>query len=138
MKAIAASRSPDAVDAASRAIWLATTILVPLAWAAWNAGGAPAGPACLLREFAHLDCPTCGITRALALIARGEWRASLAVHPWAAALVLQALAGWSAWTLWLFRGGWNPERWIPRVVLANVVALIALWVVRLVTGTLPH
>lgn len=138
MKAIAAGPSVHGDEAGPRAAWLAATILVPLAWAAWVAAGEPAGPACLLREVAHLDCPTCGITRALALLAGGEWRASLAVHPWGAALVLQALAGWAAWTRWLFAGGRNPERWIPPVVLANGVALIALWAARLATGTLPH
>lgn len=137
MKAIAVSGTPHAAEVGPRAAWLAATILVPLAAAAWIGAGAPAGPVCLLREIAHLDCPTCGMTRALALLARGEWRASLAVHPWTAMLVLQSFAGWAAWTRWLFLGGRNPERWIPPVVLANGVALIALWAVRLATGTLP-
>jgi hypothetical protein len=121
-----------------RTIWIAATILAPLAWAAWTAGGEPAGPACLLREIAHVDCPTCGMTRALSLLSHGEWRASLAVHLWAAALLFQALAGWVAWTRWILRGGRNPEHWIPHAVLANGAALVALWVVRLATGTLPR
>lgn len=138
MKAIAADPPLVRADFGTRGLWLAVTIVAPLAAAAWIAAGEPAGPACLLREIAHVDCPTCGVTRALALLAHGEWRASLAVHPFAAALLLQALAGWVIWTRWLFRGGENPERWIPRVVLVNTVALVALWAVRLATGTLPR
>ena len=137
MKAIAAHPPLRQVDSGALRIWLVATLLVPLAAVAWNAAGEPSGPACLLREIAHLDCPTCGMTRALALIAHGQWRASLAVHPWAAALVLQVLAGWLVWTRWLFRGGTNPEAWIPRVVLLNGAGLLALWILRLATGTLP-
>jgi len=123
--------------AGPRAIWATTTIVGALAWAAWIGAGTPPGPACLFREIVHLDCPTCGMTRALALLTRGEWRASLAVHPWAPALVLQILAGWLMWTRWLLRGGASPERWIPAAVFANGAALIGLWLVRMATGTLP-
>ncbi len=137
MKAIVLRGVPRTAAVGPGAVELAAILLLPLAAAAWIAAGEPAGPACLLRQIAHVDCPTCGITRALALLARGEWRASLAVHPWAAALVLQLLAGWVAAIRWLFRGGPHPERWIPGLVLANGTALLVLWIVRLATGTLP-
>jgi hypothetical protein len=132
---------PAAVDppgAGMRAIWLATTLAGTLAAAAWIATGEPAGPACLFRQIVHVDCPTCGMTRALTLLTRGEWQASLAVHPGAAALVVQVFAAWLAWTRWLFRGGHSPDRWIPAAILANGVALIALWLVRLGSGMLPR
>ena len=137
MKAIASTPPIAAGDAGARATGLAFTIGLPLAALAWIAAGEPSGPACLLRQMAHVDCPTCGITRALALIARGDWRASLGVHPWAAVLVLEMLAGWMAGVRWLFRGGVNPDRWIPWLVFANAVGLLAVWVVRLATATLP-
>ena len=137
MKAIAAHPGSRHADSRAFTTWLAITILAPLGAGAWIAAGEPSGPACLLREIAHVDCPTCGITRALALLARGEWAASLFVHPGAALLLAQAIVFWVAWTRWLFRGGSNPEGWIPRIVLADAAGLMALWILRLATGTLP-
>lgn len=138
MKAIAVTFPIARADTGARAVGWMIAIGLPLAAIAWIAAGEPSGPACLMRELTHVDCPTCGMTRALALLARGEWRASLAVHPWAAALVVQLFAGWMAWIRWLLRGGGNPERWIPWFVLANGTGLIVLWVVRLAAGTLPR
>ena len=117
--------------------WAGVTCAAALAWAGWVAAGEPAGPSCLFRQLTHLDCPTCGMTRALALLTAGDWRASLALHPWAAPLVLQVLGGWLAWTRWLFRRGPNFARWIPAIVATNAAVLLAIWVGRLVTGTLP-
>ena len=36
---------------------------------------------CLLHRLTGLPCLTCGLTRAVCLLARGEWRASLSMHP---------------------------------------------------------
>jgi len=36
---------------------------------------------CLLHRLTGLPCLTCGLTRAVCLFARGEWGASLAMHP---------------------------------------------------------
>jgi hypothetical protein len=138
VNAVATTPPIAAGDAGTRAVGLAFTLGLPLAALAWIAAGEPSGPACLMREIAHVDCPTCGMTRAVALITRGDWRASLAVHPWAAVLVLQLFAGWLAGVRWLLRGGLNPERWIPWLVFANGAGLLAVWILRLATGTLPH
>src|SRR5262249_38248063 len=52
---------------------------------------------CVLHRLTGLPCPTCGLTRSVCLFARGEWGASLAMHP----------AGWLAFSglaiacLWL-------------------------------------
>ena len=45
---------------------------------------------------------------------------------------------WVAWTRWLVTDGPKPDRWIPRVIAANGVALIAIWLIRLATGALPN
>jgi hypothetical protein len=93
---------------------------------------------CALRHLAGLACPTCGLTRALALLARGAWRESLLMHPWAAALAVQAGAALLLWALW--RAGRlraRPDRWIPHAAGLNLAALVVLWFARLVTGTLP-
>src|SRR5207245_9283187 len=36
---------------------------------------------CLLHRLTGIPCLTCGLTRAVCLLARGEWRASLSMHP---------------------------------------------------------
>ncbi|MFI5372361.1 MAG: DUF2752 domain-containing protein, partial [Candidatus Eisenbacteria bacterium] len=92
---------------------------------------------CLLRQVAHVACPTCGMTRALALLAAGDWRSALALHPWAPALAIQIVSGWALWGLALVRGAVPLERWIPRIVALNAAALILIWLARLLTGTLP-
>jgi len=119
--------------------WLAAGAALALAWAALDAARAAGDePLCALRRVSGLACPTCGVTRALALLARGAWRESLALHPWAAALALQAALAWALWAAWLAgRLRARPDRWIPHALAVNVVALLALWLARLLTGTLP-
>jgi hypothetical protein len=100
--------------------------------------GASGASLCALRWLAGLACPTCGLTRALGLLARGAWRESLVMHPWAAALALQAGAALLLWVLW--RAGRlrvRPDRWLPHAAGLNLAALVVLWLVRLATGTLP-
>ena len=98
-----------------------------------------AGPSiCLLRQVAHVACPTCGLTRSLASLARGEWGAAMTLHPFGVLLVAQLAAGWLLWGVAVARG--RPVlsgRTAFRILLANGGTLLALWLVRLVTGTLP-
>lgn len=135
---------------------LARPAASPRAWLAWAAAGATlallaaaaasgalatlAGRApCALRHEAGIACATCGMTHALAALARGAWAESLALHPWAAPLAAQALAAWLAWGAWLAGAlRVRPDRHLPRAVLANAAALAAVWVARLATGTLPR
>jgi hypothetical protein len=91
-----------------------------------------------MRAIAHVSCPTCGLTRAIGLLARGDVAASLALHPWAIALAVQLFAAWVLWGAWV--AGWlrpRPDRWVPHAVAVNLLALGAIWIVRFVTGTLP-
>jgi hypothetical protein len=94
---------------------------------------------CWLRSVAHVSCPTCGLTRSLALLAHGQLAGSLAMHPWGVAVAAQAAAALPIGGLW-FSGRLpeRPDRWLPRVVAINALALVALWLARLATGTLPH
>lgn len=118
--------------------WLGAGALLALAGVALAALTGTGEPVCALRRVAGLECPTCGMTRALGLLARGAWRESLALHPWAAALALQAAAAWALWGAWLAgRLRARPDRWIPAAVGANLAALVLLWLARLATGTLP-
>jgi hypothetical protein len=87
---------------------------------------------------AHVSCPTCGLTRSLALLARGDLAGSLAMHPWGVALVAQLAAGWAICGLWAAgRLRQRPDRWLPHAVAANAAALAALWIARLASGLLP-
>jgi hypothetical protein len=120
-----------------------------LAWCAvaatWQVAGSPwlerqvAGPpVCALQGWLGLACPTCGATRALALLAHGQWGASLALHPLPALLATQVMALWLAWGAWLSGAVRSrPDRWVPHVVGADLAAMMLYWVVRMVSGTLP-
>jgi hypothetical protein len=93
---------------------------------------------CPLRRFAGLPCPGCGMTRAFAHLAKGEWSAAVRDHPLAPLLAAEAALAWAAWggaTAGLLR--------LPRLFRAEAAAighaavLIAVWLGRAATGTLP-
>ncbi|MFI5372045.1 MAG: DUF2752 domain-containing protein, partial [Candidatus Eisenbacteria bacterium] len=84
---------PLTVSTRSRVPWIAPIRLT--SWLVWSLAGAAGGvgwsalaarahalgmdSVCLLRQVAHVACPTCGMTRALALLAAGDWRSALAL-----------------------------------------------------------
>jgi hypothetical protein len=79
------------------------------------------------------------MTRALALLARGDWSAALALHPWAPVVAAQLGLAWVLWGTALLRpgagAGWRSR--LGPVLAANLAALAALWLGRLASGTLP-
>lgn len=104
----------------------------------WVPSGDPSGAVCLSRRLLHIPCPGCGMTRAFAHLAKGEWGAALALHPMAPAVALEMVLGWILW------GAAAVSRRSPRLpvrietlLLANAAALCALWLGRAATGTLP-
>ena len=52
---------------------------------------------CLLHRLTGLDCPTCGLTRAVCHALQGDWSASLGFHP-AGILVLVSVVSWTLWS----------------------------------------
>ena len=122
-------------------LWLLGSAVIVLAFfglGAWFPAEGAGGGVCISRRFFHLPCPGCGMTRAIAAIARGDWRAALALQPLAPLLLAQGAAFWLAVLRRCLRGA--PSAWpeIPRALLvANLAALLLLWVARLATGTLP-
>lgn len=139
-RALSASPSRPATRFGSWAAWAATGALGTGGFAALGTPAAAMlpGSRCLFRELTQVSCPTCGLTRALVLLAHGELAASLAMHPWALALLGQAAAGWVLWGRWnLGRVRTRPDAWLPGVIAVNAVALVVLWALRLMTGTLP-
>ncbi|MFY9824848.1 MAG: DUF2752 domain-containing protein [Thermoanaerobaculia bacterium] len=106
----------------------------------WTPAGDAASSICLLRRFFHLPCPGCGMTRAFAALAKGDWSATVALHPLAPVLAAELVLVWAAWGVALC----SPPalRWVRLVkvdalLLANLGALLALWLGRVATGTLP-
>lgn len=83
-------------------------------------------------------CPGCGLTRAAVSLARGDLVSALTFHPLILVVALWAL-GW--WVTGLVRRRGREVRLDPRLInrllVASGVAFIALWLVRLGTGTLP-
>jgi len=93
---------------------------------------------CLMRRFLGLPCPGCGMTRAFAHLAKGEWAAAAKDHPLAYLLAAELAAVWLVWGAALARG--REVRMPPgfeRVALGHLVVLVAFWLGRAATGTLP-
>lgn len=133
------------------------TGLVVLSW--WVPSDDPRTSICLFRHLFGLPCPSCGLTRALAHLAKGEWPAALAAHPLAPLLAAELGLLWAAWGVSLARGSrprfaypdrvagsaestragtWTvPGEWVELLLIGNLAAFIALWLGRLATGTLP-
>ncbi len=126
-----------------RSAWLwALAGLAGLAGAAilhvWVPSSGPEGSICFSRRVLNLPCPGCGLTRAFAHLAKGEWAAALADHPLAPVLAVEFLLIWLAWGRAALRGFSLPQpAWVERAVIAHLAVLCALWVGRLSTGTLP-
>ena len=137
---MARGRAPALEPAFGFAAWLASGAVGAVALAGLGAG-APRWlpqPACWMRQVAHLSCPTCGLTRSLVLLANDDLLGSLAIHPLGPALVAQLAVGWALWGMWLAGGlRHRPDRWLPHAIAVNALAFAGLWVVRLLTGTLP-
>ena len=104
----------------------------------WTPSDDPATAICLTRRLFHLPCPTCGMTRAFAALAKGDWSAAVRAHPLAPVLALEMVLGWLAWGIALAPR--RPPRLPVRVetlTFAHVAVLCALWLGRAATGTLP-
>jgi Protein of unknown function (DUF2752) len=108
--------------------------------AVWVASGLPAAlgaQRCVIATLCHVPCPGCGMTRALRLLAAGQVRASLHMHPLAVP-VLVAGAMLMASTVWATVALGSPIRLhrspFGRVALAMAVAVyvaaLGLWVLR--------
>jgi hypothetical protein len=80
------------------------------------------------------------LTRAFAHLAKGHFGEAFTLHPFAFVIALEALAAYLVWG-WLALAGRSwPERWSRRVgplVTGQIAAMLALWLGRLATGTLP-
>lgn len=104
----------------------------------WTPSGDADSAICFSRRVLDFPCPGCGMTRAFTHLAKGEWAAAAADHPLSFVLALELILGWAAW-------GWmlavrRPPRLRSRLsalLLAHVAVLVAFWLGRAATGTLP-
>lgn len=105
-----------------------------------DAGGTDDGPGlCVFRHATGGYCPGCGLTRSASHLMRGEVGAAWSDHPWMILAVLQVA---------IVAGLWGVARrrarmidWVrPVQVLAvvNAVALVSIWVIRLMNGSIPR
>ncbi|HEX4959942.1 MAG TPA: DUF2752 domain-containing protein [Thermoanaerobaculia bacterium] len=102
----------------------------------WAPSGDPAQAVCLLRRLFHLPCPGCGLTRAFACLAKGEWSAAVALHPLAPVLAAELILGWAAWGIGIVSQRRLAVRF-DTLLLVHAAAFVALWLGRVATGTLP-
>ena len=93
---------------------------------------------CLFRRGSGLACPGCGLTRAASHLLHGDLMASLRLHPFAVLVAVEVAAVWAIVGYRVHRGlpiglPRRSEDW----ALAHAVALLALWLGRLASGTGP-
>lgn len=95
---------------------------------------------CAFKAITGIPCPGCGLTRAMAALARGELILSLHFHPFAPLFAAQAAALWVAIGASIVRHRpFNiPSRLVGHLIAWQGAALLALWIGRLATGTLPY
>ena len=118
--------------------WLACGAAGLLAFA-WLRAFTPSGiSTCLSATLLGIDCPGCGMTRAVSLLGHGDIIGSFALHPLAIPFAVQVVVAWSWWGLVLARRARVPSPWWGIGVLTlDMAALVVTWILRLVTGTLP-
>jgi len=91
-----------------------------------------------VRRFTGFSCPGCGMTRAFAALARGEWHEAWRFHPLSFVVLAELVIAWLLWGFWIRRGRAPLSRRAVNVALAgNAVALLAVWALRWALGTLP-
>jgi hypothetical protein len=123
-------------------LWLAAGVAAASAFFLVGWVGPPWGRGftfCGFRRITGIPCPGCGMTRAMAALARGELVAALHLHPFAPLVLAQAVALWTKVgdSLLRRRPFTLPPRLLERLVIWQAVAFLALWLGRLATGTLP-
>jgi hypothetical protein len=78
------------------------------------------------------------MTRAFAHLAKGEWAAAATDHLLSFVLALELILGWAAWGAMLATR--RPVRVPARfdiLLMAHAAVLVAFWLGRAATGTLP-
>lgn len=82
-------------------------------------------------------CPGCGCTRAMGALVRGDLTSSIALNPWTLVLFVQAMVASAVFAAVpdTARAWWARNDMI--VLKANLAVGLAIWAIRLATGTIP-
>jgi hypothetical protein len=103
----------------------------------WAPADGPGFTLCPLRLFTGLPCPGCGMTRAFAHLAKGEWSAAVHDHPLAPLLAAELALAWAAWGASASGLVRLPALVKPEAAaLGHLAVLVAVWLGRMATGTL--
>ena len=83
-------------------------------------------------------CPGCGMTRAASSLIRGDIGAAVVFHPLVILISIQAIGAW-IWYLLRRKGRVKPmsQLTLTLILATTGVALVLVWIVRLVSGSLP-
>ena len=83
-------------------------------------------------------CPGCGMTRAASTLIKGDLAGALDYHPLIPLILAQVVVGW-VWFALQRAGLVRPasNRTITLVLALTSLALVSVWVARLLSGTLP-
>jgi hypothetical protein len=94
---------------------------------------------CASRRVFNFSCPGCGLTRAIGALAQADLRRAWNFHPLGGFFLLEAALIWIGWGLVLAGYLTHPStRLINQWLYLQLALLLAVWFLRLGTGTLPH
>lgn len=116
----------------------ALLMLAALGLRVWTPNDDPATTVCLFRRCTGTACPGCGLTRAMAHLVRGDITTAWAYHPLAILVAAEAVVATAL--LWLTTSGRIRFDWLrigTAWLAAHIPLLVAVWLIRLATGTLP-
>jgi Protein of unknown function (DUF2752) len=93
---------------------------------------------CPIALFTGVACPGCGMTRAAAALLKGDIAGAIRYHPLVFVVGAQLIAAW-VWYLLRRSGKARPmsQAAVNVMLTMTLVLLVAVWVARLVAGTLP-
>ena len=121
-------RAVGPADRQLAALWsfvaIAVVVAVPLA-SLWS----PRLPACAFRALTGVACPSCGATRAIEALARGDLATAFSSNPLVVAGLLAFVTGGLLAPIWNRRVGRLPDlRGVASVRVGLVAALVSNWV----------
>jgi hypothetical protein len=85
-----------------------------------------------------MACPGCGMTRAASRLVRGDLGGALSFHPLVPWVAFVAIGAWT-WFVLQRTGTVRPPNTnlLNWILILTAIALVAVWIARLVGGTLP-
>jgi hypothetical protein len=92
---------------------------------------------CPFRRCTGGYCPGCGMTRSGGALLRGDVAASWRQHPFLVLAITQLAIVGVLLTAGGDRAAQHVQRWQRDLLLANVAVVVAIWAVRLATGSIP-